>query len=200
MSLLVEKQVDARRLSAWAVDSLSNGPSLALSRLVANTFDWNAASARVFADESIPDERLYSFANGGVATDHSQVDAWLKRLLASKLSRAESVCLVEDWTVKPSAEFLTAERYPFLALAGEVYYHIGADELSNPHWGRIWSNTPAGFHAFVLRGPLDLKATRLDLSAIVRRVVSVIVGVYDGESYAVVDVPGLSAARSTDNT
>lgn len=193
----IEHQLVAERVLPWVRRSLVDPLALRFSKLVEPLVEWNSASFSVFADESVSESELMDFDVGGKVSPSPRPEEWLLEAVALRPWSQEPRCwLVEDWMARPNDQFLRAQSLPAIYLGSEVYYLVSNPE-SNKNWGRISSNRPPLFHAFVLDDismvmpGTQIQASDLDLWA--RHVKAIALGVYDAESYLLCSFPSVGA-------
>lgn len=117
---------------------------------------------------------------------------WLRSRVLAFFSRQNGYALVSDWTARPKHTFLTDRGMPAVFHKSEVYYVVTNNEAQEQRkWGRIWSNTVPLFHAFLVAGmqppQLGIELNSTLLEEMVPRVRAIIFGIYDGESYLLME-------------
>lgn len=182
----VERQLIAERVLPWVRGSLTDPLALGFSRFADSLIAWDTAKFSVFVDEGVSDADLMDFGVGGKISPSPRPEKWLLDAVDIFPRSGARSWLVEDWMARPNDQFIGAKSIPAIYCGAEVYYLV-ADPGSTSNWGRISSNRPPLFHAFILDGiKMSAPGSQVqssDLESWARCVKAIALGVYDGESY-----------------
>jgi hypothetical protein len=184
-----EYKLPNAQTARWLRESLTKGPSLTLSQIVATRTDLDQLSFVTFGRDQLSEGDLLEFEFGGKA---ERADDWLMDRLRASTLWAGGMLIVEDWMASPEAKFINENNLPAAYLDQEVYYVVrDRDPRSLPHWKRIFTNAVPTFHAFVVKDDAHLVAgtsmTREHLKELAGHLRSIICGAYDGESYVIAE-------------
>lgn len=185
--MLNRKCISGPETWRWIEKSISDGPSLTLSKCVISNIDSRDFECFVEVEGILCNNDLMDFKAGGKV---SGVEAYesLIRYLSLLASKFDFSIVAEDWCAKPESVFLHRVGMPAFFYKDEVYYIVESSKIANEsNLSRIMSNTTPTFNAFLVkRGAADLIGEDVDFSVIeslANSVCAIISGVYDGEGY-----------------
>lgn len=170
---------------AWIREWMKDGPSLQLAKQVEKTWDWSQ-SQFITPHTGKTEKEMLEFRFGGkFSTD--ETDQWLLDTTRNLFGKSEHLFIVEDWRKGKTDKILKnlENSPPYRFIDDEFYYIFPVNkELTDREFRIIFSNTLPSFHAFIVDGENMNFETETDLiDTLSRKVLAIICGSYDGESY-----------------
>lgn len=172
----------------WLRESLKLGPSLRLSKIIEEKWDWRSSLFAVYAPSGLSRQQLLEFDAGGKVSS-LESDQWL--MDSTKINYPKGYFyIVENWRARPNSKYLKMDNMPYFVVGDEVYFKFDLKNCQKKEFGKIFTNTVPTFHAYLVKDVADIEVGDClgedVLLRIVANVEMIICGVYDGESYMVV--------------
>jgi len=179
----------------WMQNSLREGPSLKMSRMVDVAWRWNDAAFFSFGYECLENFQLLNFDAGDVV---GNADSLILEYARDKYKKQKMHFLVEDWAIKKNTPYLVELAklgVSHIFCKNEVYYFLEIDGLLTEElFAGAFRNLPAALHAYIIPNCGDfyvgMEIHEDDLRKIAENTREIICGAYDGEGYVVASIEG----------
>lgn len=171
--------------------SLEDELALDFSRSVLRELSCSTVvEGRVFANIGLTVSELLDFLAGGRLTHSEGFDNWF---VSRMINDTDGFWVIENWIARPQDSYLKEMNLPVVMFDEEVYYLV-EDWRKEPNWQALIVNRPPLFHAFYVQGSIPSNKENMmkkDFLCLAKRVSSVALGVYDGESFLVCNIKSL---------